>query len=82
LGKSIANDFEIDISSIKKEKENAYSYMRNYTFYGTPRTQKMVGFDDGPGGSHSLSYDYWPGRNKADEEQRIAENSQYSDIFG
>jgi hypothetical protein len=79
LGKAIAQDFEIEISSIKKEKENAYSYMRNYTFYGKPRQQKMVGFDIGPNGSRSISYEYWPGKSKADENY---ENSEYSDIFG
>ena len=80
LGKSIANDFEIVISSIKKEKENVYSYDREYTHYGSKKTQKIVGFNDGPTSSHSISYDYWPGRSKADEERRIAENSQYSNL--
>ena len=80
LGRTIARDFEIDISTIKKEKENAYSYMRRYTHYGSSKTQKMVGFDDGPTGSHSKSYEYWDGRDTSEEKARIAENSRYGDL--
>lgn len=80
LGKAIANDFKIDISTIKKEKENVYSYMREYGRNG--RTQKMAGFDKGPRSSSSVSFNLWPGGKpsaKQDAERQI--NSDLASLF-